>query len=87
MAEKRPIGYWLKELDRLINERFDEDLAAGELSRRHWQMLHSLAEGRVRQARSVMPSRRSGRMRGNGSRRSRSWWSAASSSRIRARCR
>ncbi|MFD0364320.1 hypothetical protein ACFQZZ_23005 [Nocardia sp. GCM10030253] len=45
MAEKRLIGYWLKELDRLINQRFDEDLAAGELSRRHWQMLHSLAEG------------------------------------------
>ncbi|MEV6432123.1 hypothetical protein [Nocardia sp. NPDC051463] len=45
MAEKRPIGYWLKELDRLINERFDEDLAVGELGRRHWQMLHSLAEG------------------------------------------
>lgn len=45
MAEKRMIGYLLKELDRLINERFDEDLAAGELSRRHWQMVHSLADG------------------------------------------
>ncbi|MEV2226132.1 hypothetical protein AB0E01_40660 [Nocardia vinacea] len=45
MAEKRMIGYLLKELDRLINERFEEDLAAGELSRRHWQMVHSLADG------------------------------------------
>ncbi|MEV5838137.1 MarR family transcriptional regulator [Nocardia sp. NPDC052112] len=45
MAEKRMIGYLLKELDRLINERFEEDLAAGELSRRHWQMVHFLAGG------------------------------------------
>ncbi|WP_040692960.1 hypothetical protein [Nocardia vinacea] len=45
MAEKRMIGYLLKELDRLINERFEEDLAAGGLSRRHWQMVHSLADG------------------------------------------
>jgi DNA-binding MarR family transcriptional regulator len=45
MAVHRRIGYWLVELDRLINERFDEDLAAGELSRRHWQILHSLSDG------------------------------------------
>ncbi|AFU04017.1 hypothetical protein [Nocardia brasiliensis] len=45
MAVQRRIGYWLVELDRLINERFDEDLAAGGLSRRHWQILHSLADG------------------------------------------
>ncbi|MGX1772894.1 hypothetical protein ACWIGW_12360 [Nocardia brasiliensis] len=45
MAVQRRIGYWLVELDRLINERFDEDLAAGGLSRRRWQILHSLADG------------------------------------------
>ncbi|WP_040780477.1 MarR family winged helix-turn-helix transcriptional regulator [Nocardia pneumoniae] len=45
MAIQRGIGYWLVELDRLINQRFDEDLAAGELSRRRWQVLHSLADG------------------------------------------
>ncbi|WP_406280122.1 MarR family transcriptional regulator [Nocardia sp. NBC_00881] len=45
MAIQRAIGYWLVELDRLISKRFDEDLATGELSRRHWQMLHSLADG------------------------------------------
>ncbi|MFQ6398246.1 MarR family winged helix-turn-helix transcriptional regulator [Nocardia sp. KC 131] len=45
MAERRPIGYWLKELDRLVTARFEEDLAAGDLSRRQWQMLNSLAEG------------------------------------------
>ncbi|WP_433656603.1 MarR family winged helix-turn-helix transcriptional regulator [Nocardia sp. CA-128927] len=45
MAVRRHIGYWLVELDRLITARFDEDLAAGELSRRHWQILHSLSDG------------------------------------------
>ncbi|WP_433683799.1 MarR family winged helix-turn-helix transcriptional regulator [Nocardia sp. CA-119907] len=45
MAAQRPIGYWLKELDRLINARFEDDLAAAGLTRRHWQMLNSLAEG------------------------------------------
>ncbi|WP_067847393.1 MarR family winged helix-turn-helix transcriptional regulator [Nocardia lijiangensis] len=44
MAERR-IGYLLKELDRLIEARFDDDLAAGGLSRRHWQLLHTLSEG------------------------------------------
>ncbi|WP_040868070.1 hypothetical protein [Nocardia exalbida] len=45
MAIQRGIGYWLVELDRLINQRFDEDLASGGLSRRRWQSLHSLAGG------------------------------------------
>ncbi|MEV0027737.1 MarR family transcriptional regulator [Nocardia sp. NPDC050793] len=44
MAERR-IGYLLKELDRLIEARFDDDLAAGGLSRRRWQLLHTLSEG------------------------------------------
>ncbi|WP_225726429.1 MULTISPECIES: hypothetical protein [unclassified Nocardia] len=45
MTELRPIGYWLKELDRLINARFEADMAVGGLTRRHWQMLNSLADG------------------------------------------
>ncbi|PXX63850.1 hypothetical protein DFR70_10530 [Nocardia tenerifensis] len=45
MAVPRRIGYWLVELDRLITERFDEDLAAGGLGRRQWQILHSLSDG------------------------------------------
>ncbi|MET9024225.1 hypothetical protein ABZW96_01235 [Nocardia sp. NPDC004168] len=45
MAVHRPIGYWLVELDRLINQRFDEDLASGRLTRRRWQVTHSLADG------------------------------------------
>ncbi|GAA5083086.1 MarR family winged helix-turn-helix transcriptional regulator [Nocardia iowensis] len=45
MAVQRRIGYWLVELDRLINERFEEDLAAGGLGRGRWQILHSLSDG------------------------------------------
>ena len=30
MSERKPIGYWLKELDRLIEQNFDHVLAAGE---------------------------------------------------------
>lgn len=37
-----PIGYWLKHLDRLIENDFDRTLATEALSRRHWQVLHSL---------------------------------------------
>ena len=40
-AEK-PIGYWLKHLDRLIESAFDRSLAEHELSRRHWQILNTL---------------------------------------------
>lgn len=40
-----PIGYWLKHLDRLIESGFDRILAAESLTRRHWQVLHSLWEG------------------------------------------
>lgn len=37
-----PIGYWLKHLDRLIENDLDRVLAAQSLGRRHWQVLHSL---------------------------------------------
>jgi DNA-binding MarR family transcriptional regulator len=40
----RPIGYWLKELDRLIEASFDRALAEDRLTRRHWQVLNALAE-------------------------------------------
>ena len=41
----RPIGYWLKHLDRLIDDRFSRALAADELTRRHWQVLNTAARG------------------------------------------
>ncbi|WP_047867493.1 MarR family winged helix-turn-helix transcriptional regulator [Nocardiopsis sp. RV163] len=37
-----PIGYWLKHLDRLIENDLDRTLAAESLGRRHWQVLNSL---------------------------------------------
>jgi hypothetical protein len=37
---QKPIGYWLKTLDRLIDENFDRALAAEGMQRRHWQILN-----------------------------------------------
>src|SRR5262245_21720093 len=42
---QRPIGYWLKHLDRLIEETFSQTLASDGLTRRHWQILNTLARG------------------------------------------
>ncbi|MFG2828384.1 MarR family winged helix-turn-helix transcriptional regulator [Streptomyces sp. NPDC048434] len=39
----KPIGYYLKALDTLINEDFAHVLSAHGLTRRDWQVLHSLA--------------------------------------------
>jgi DNA-binding MarR family transcriptional regulator len=46
----QPIGYWLKHLDRLIDADFDRALGAGQLSRRHWQVLNLLARQPARPA-------------------------------------
>jgi DNA-binding MarR family transcriptional regulator len=43
MRESRPLGYWLKHLDHLIEEAFEQTLAAHGLTRRHWQVLHTVA--------------------------------------------
>jgi DNA-binding MarR family transcriptional regulator len=40
--ERRPIGYWLKHLDRLIEDAFERALASEGLTRRHWQVLNTL---------------------------------------------
>lgn len=42
-----PIGYWVKEIDRLIEESFARLLAEEELTRRHWQVLNTVAAGPV----------------------------------------
>src|SRR4030095_16926535 len=41
--ERRPIGYWLKHLDRLIDQAFERTLDGDGLTRRHWQVLNTLA--------------------------------------------
>ena len=48
-AAERPIGYWLKALDRLIDGQFESRLGDVGLSRRQWQILNLLHDG----ARSV----------------------------------
>jgi hypothetical protein len=38
---ERPIGYWLKKLDRLIDAQFERQLGEAKLSRRQWQLIHT----------------------------------------------
>src|SRR3712207_3897556 len=45
MAEERPIGWWVKRLDTLLEEAVDAVVTGEGLTRRHWQGLHSLATG------------------------------------------
>ncbi len=40
--ESRPIGYWLKHLDRLIEDSLGRVLAGHGMSRRHWQVMNVL---------------------------------------------
>jgi DNA-binding MarR family transcriptional regulator len=47
---RQPIGYWLKEIDRLIEESFGQLLAEEDLTRRHWQVLNTVAAGLTRPA-------------------------------------
>lgn len=44
-AAEKPIGYWVKHLDRLIEITFDRSLAEQDLSRRHWQTMNTLWSG------------------------------------------
>ena len=46
----RPIGYWVKELDRLLEESFARALASEDCNRRHWQLLNVLEAGPVTDA-------------------------------------
>ena len=41
-GSQRPIGYWLKELDRLIDKHFELQLGNAGLSRQQWQLLNLL---------------------------------------------
>lgn len=40
---ERPIGYWVKTVDRLLEDALDASLAAHGVGRRHWQTLNLLA--------------------------------------------
>ena len=43
MAASRPIGYWLKLVDQLIDDRFDDTLEEHGVTRRQWQLLGALS--------------------------------------------
>jgi hypothetical protein len=47
-TDRRPIGFWLKLVDRLVDTRLEASL--GGLSRRHWQVLNVVRQGRASQA-------------------------------------
>jgi DNA-binding MarR family transcriptional regulator len=42
---ERPIGYWLKNLDRLIDAQCERQLGDAGLSRRQWQLINLLEDG------------------------------------------
>lgn len=44
--DNKPIGWWLKEVDRLLEASFDQLLAADNLTRRQWQALNAAATHR-----------------------------------------
>ncbi len=63
MEPERPIGYWLRHLDNLLEAQLEGTLAGHGLVRRQWQVLHSLARrprtcGELAQA--LAPCRRPG---------------------------
>ncbi|PJJ55704.1 MarR family winged helix-turn-helix transcriptional regulator [Compostimonas suwonensis] len=42
--DQPPIGLLLRKLDNLVNERFERTLGTRDITRRQWQLLHTLAE-------------------------------------------
>ena len=45
MNAPRPIGFWLKLVDRLIDEQFASTLEEHGVTRRQWQLLNVLSQG------------------------------------------
>ncbi|MET4583856.1 DNA-binding MarR family transcriptional regulator [Conyzicola nivalis] len=45
MTDTRPIGFWLKLVDRLIDEQFARTLEEHGVTRRQWQLMNVLANG------------------------------------------
>lgn len=50
IPSERPIGYWVKRLDQLLESSLDRVLARSGVRRRHWQVLNVLREGRKSRA-------------------------------------
>jgi hypothetical protein len=47
MADQRPIGYWLRLVDGLIDEQFARTLDEHGVTRMQWQLLNVLARGQA----------------------------------------
>ena len=45
MTDTRPIGFWLRLVDRLIDEQFARTLEEHGVTRRQWQLMNVLANG------------------------------------------
>jgi len=45
MTDQRPIGFWLKLVDNLIDEQFARTLDEHGVTRRQWQLLNVLSRG------------------------------------------
>lgn len=45
MADSKPIGFWLKLVDQLIDKQFSDALEEHGVTRRQWQLLGVLARG------------------------------------------
>lgn len=45
MTEQRPIGYWVKLVDQLIDRQFERTIDDHGVTRRQWQLLNVLARG------------------------------------------
>ena len=43
--DDRPLGYWLKSLDQLIEDTFAQTLRNHGIIRRHWQLMNVLVSG------------------------------------------
>ena len=50
MAPSRPIGFWLKLLDQLIDSQLEAVLGEHDVTRRQWQLLNLLDGGRATRA-------------------------------------
>ncbi|GLZ37431.1 MarR family transcriptional regulator [Actinokineospora sp. NBRC 105648] len=51
----KPIGYWVKELDRRLEAGFDRELGASGTTRRQWQVLNLLPATASEVDRSMAP--------------------------------
>ena len=38
----KPLGYWLKHIDRLVEDNFERLLGGDGITRRHWQILNTM---------------------------------------------